>query len=150
MSESLVLLFGWVGIFAPVALAAIGSAIGCATAGRAAIGALLEVEGRYGLYIGTSALPSSQIIYGIVLMFSLDREVTPENAPGLMAVGVLSGLALLFNAAYQGDCCASSINVSKSKPEVFALTIAPAAIVEGFAVFVLVFALLLSARLPGA
>lgn len=148
MSDAIVLLFGWTGIFAPVALAAIGSTIGCAVAGRAAIGALLEVEGRYGLYIGTSALPSSQVIYGIVLMFSLQRQITADNAAPLFALGLLSGLAFMFSAAYQGQCCASSINVAKSKPEVFALTIAPAAIVEGFAVFILVFALVLSAGIP--
>ena len=49
----------------------------------------------------------------------------------------------------QGACCASAINVSKSKPEVFGLSIAPAAIVEGFAVFAFVFALVVSAGIPG-
>ncbi len=141
-------IFGWIGIFAPVALGAIGSTLGCAAAGRAAVGALLEVESRYGLYIGTAALPSSQIIYGIVIMFALNRPVVESNAGGLFALGVLSGLALLFSGLYQGLCCASAINVSKSKPEIFALTIAPAAIVEGFAVFVFIFALVIGANLP--
>jgi V/A-type H+-transporting ATPase subunit K len=149
VSDSLVMMLGWTGVFAPAALAAVGSTIGCSIAGRAAIGALLEVEGRYGVYIGTSALPSSQAIYGIVLMFSLQRPVTADTAGGLAAIGLLSGLAFMVSAVYQGQCCASSINVSKSKPEVLALTIAPAAIVEGFAVFVLVFALVLSAGLAG-
>lgn len=139
---------GWIGIFSPVALGAIGSTLGCATAGRAAIGALLEVESRYGLYIGTAALPSSQIIYGIVIMFTINQPVTDANAAGLFALGVLSGIALLFSGLYQGRCCASAISVSKNKPEIFALTIAPAAIVEGFAVFVFIFALVISASLP--
>jgi V/A-type H+-transporting ATPase subunit K len=39
--------------------------------------------------------------------------------------------------------------VSKSKPEVFGLSIAPAAVVEGFAVFAFVFALVLAGALPG-
>ncbi len=141
-------IFGWLGIFAPVAFGAIGSTLGCAAAGRAAVGALLEVESRYGLYIGTAALPSSQIIYGIVIMFALNRPVVESNAGGLFALGVLSGLALLFSGLYQGLCCASAISVSKSKPEIFALTIAPAAIVEGFAVFVFIFALVVGANLP--
>ena len=38
----------------------------------------------------------------------------------------------------------SAVSTSKHKPEVFGLTIAPAAIVEGFAVFVFVFALVLA------
>jgi V/A-type H+-transporting ATPase subunit K len=139
---------GWIGIFAPVALGAVGSTLGCAAAGRAAVGAMLEVESRYGLYIGTSALPSSQIIYGIVIMFVLNVPVTEANGGGLFALGALSGLALAFSGWAQGLCCASAINVAKSKPEVYALTIAPAAIVEGFAVFVFVFALIIGADLP--
>lgn len=146
--ESIILLLGWLGIFAPTALGAIGSVIGCSKAGQAACGAMLDTEGGYGRYIGISVLPSSQIIYGIVITLSLNRAVTADTSPGLFGIGILSGLALLFAAIYQGDCCAASINTSKSKSEVFGLSIAPAAIVEGFAVFVFVFALVLIGSLP--
>ena len=95
-------------------------------------------------------MPSSQTIYGIVVMLSMNREVGIANAPGLFAVGILTGLAMLFSAVYQGYCCASSIAVSKNKPEIFALSIAPAAVGEGFAVFVFVFALILVGTLPAA
>ena len=43
--DAFMLLLGWLGIYFPVALAAIGSAIGCTRAGKAACGALLEVDG---------------------------------------------------------------------------------------------------------
>jgi V/A-type H+-transporting ATPase subunit K len=109
---------------------------------------MLDVEGGYGRFVGLSALPSSQMIYGIVVMFALNREVTVTSAPGLFALGVLTGLALMFSAMYQGSCCASAINSSKSKPEIFGLSAAPAAIVEGFAVFAFVFALVLSGGIP--
>ncbi len=144
MTEIIITL-GWIGIFAPLALGAIGSIIGCARAGQAACGAMLETETGHGRFVGVSAMPSSQTIYGIVVTLSLNRVVTPEAAPGLFAIGVLAGLAMLASAAYQGESCAASINVSKAKPEVFGLSIAPAAIVEGFAVFAFVFALVLSA-----
>lgn len=147
--ESIILLLGWIGIFAPTALGAIGSSIGCSKAGQAACGAMLDVESGYGRYIGVSVLPSSQIIYGIVITLSFNRELTIASSPGVFAIGVLSGFALLVASIYQGDCCAASINTSKNKPEVFGLSIAPAAIVEGFAVFVLVFALVLIGTLPG-
>lgn len=146
--ESLILILGWIGIFAPTAFGAIGSSIGCSKAGQAACGAMLDTESGYGRYIGLSVLPSSQIIYGIVITLSFNRELTLASSPGVFAIGVLSGLALLVAAVYQGDCCAASINASKNKPEVFGLSIAPAAIVEGFAVFVLVFALVLITTLP--
>ena len=146
--EDVMLALGWVGIMAPLAFGAIGSIIGCTVAGQAACGALLEVESGYGRYIGVSALPSSQTIYGIVVTFSLNREVTKAAAPALVAIGVLTGLALMWSAAKQGQCVASSITASKSKPEVFGISIAPAAIVEGFAVFVFVFALVLAGGMP--
>ena len=150
MEEFILLTLGWAGLYAPTALGAIGSILGCTRAGQAACGAMLEVESGYGRYVGVSALPSSQTIYGIVVMFTLNREVTTECAPGLLAIGVLCGVALMMSAIKQGACCASAINVSKSKPEVFGLSVAPAAIVEGFAVFAFVFALVVSAGIPGA
>jgi V/A-type H+-transporting ATPase subunit K len=146
--DNVLILLGWVGIYGPVALGSIGSMIGVTRAGQAACGALLEVESGYGRYIGASLLPSSQTIYGIVLMFTLNRAVTAGNAPALFAVGALVALALLVSAVYQGAACASAIHASKSKPEVFGLSITPAAVVEGFAVFAFVFALVLAGSIP--
>ncbi|MGN7610493.1 ATP synthase subunit C [Magnetococcales bacterium HHB-1] len=139
---------GWLGMYAPMALGAIGSIIGCAIAGQAAIGAMLETEGGYGRFVGISAMPSSQVVYGIVVMFTLKRDIVAAQAPGIAAIGILVGLVLLFSAIHQGRCCASAINAAKAKPEVFGLSLAPAAMVEGFAVFAFIFALVLLAGLP--
>ena len=147
--ESIIITLGWIGIYGPMALGAIGSIIGCAKAGQAACGALLDTDSGYGRFIGVSAMPSSQTIYGIVVMFSLNRPVNLNNAPGLFAVGFLAGLALMYSAIKQGEACASAIHVSKAKPEIFGLSVAPAAIVEGFAVFAFIFALVISAGIPG-
>ncbi len=158
MNEFFVSLMGWTGVYAPTALGAVGSIVGCARAGMTACRAMLDAESGYGRFVGVSALPSSQIIYGIVVMFTLQGAATPEGgttltmqpatAGGLFALGMLSGLALLFSAVFQGSCCAAAINASKNKPEVFGLSIAPAAIVEGFAVFAFIFALVVSGGLP--
>jgi V/A-type H+-transporting ATPase subunit K len=146
--DTLWLALGWAGIFSPTALGAMGSIIGCARAGQAACGAMIDVESGHGRLVGLSALPSSQIIYGIVVMFTLNREVTLESAPALFSIGVLTGATLLLSAVFQGLCCASAIHASKSKPEIFGLTAAPAAIVEGFAVFAFIFALVLAGGIP--
>lgn len=147
MNEFVVAL-GWLGLYAPMALGAVGSIIGCAVAGQAAIGAMLETESGHGKYLGVSAMPSSQIIYGIVVMFTLNRELTETNAAGIFGIGLLAGIALLASAVYQGRSCAAAINASKAKPEIFGLSLAPAAIVEGFAVFAFIFALVISAGIP--
>ncbi|MEW6428158.1 MAG: ATP synthase subunit C [Thermodesulfobacteriota bacterium] len=146
--ESILITMGWIGIYGPMALGAIGSIVGCARAGQAACGALLDSDSGYGRYIGVSAMPSSQTVYGIVVMFSLNRPVTGTNAPGLFAVGFLAGLALMLSAIYQGEACASAIHATKTKPEIFGLSVTPAAIVEGFAVFAFIFALVISAGIP--
>jgi len=70
--NELALALGWVGIYSPMA-----------------IGAMLETEGGYGRFVGLSAFPSSMVIYGIVMMFTLNREVTPENAGALFGIGFL-------------------------------------------------------------
>lgn len=148
--NEMVLTLGWVGIYAPMALGAIASAIGCGISGQASIGAMLETESGYGRYIGLSAFPSTFVIYGIVIMFTLNRAVSIENAGGLFGVGLLAGLALLYCGIWQGRAVASAIQAIKEKPEIFGLSLAPAAIIEGFGVFAFVFALVISAGIPGS
>jgi V/A-type H+-transporting ATPase subunit K len=147
--NELVVALGWVGVFAPMALGALGSAIGVAIAGQAAIGAMLETDSGYGRFVGVSAIPSSNVIYGIVVMFSLQQPITPDVAGALFGIGFLTGIALLYSGIWQGRACASAIAASKSKPEIFGLSLAPAAIVEGFAVFAFVFALVLAGGING-
>lgn len=147
--NELVVALGWLGVFAPMALGALGSAIGVAIAGQAAIGAMLETDSGYGRFVGVSAIPSSNVIYGIVVMFSLNQPMTPEIAGALFGIGLLTGIALLYSGIWQGRACASAIGASKDKPEIFGLSLAPAAIVEGFAVFAFVFALVLAGGIGG-
>ena len=69
------------------------------------------------------------------------RMVSPCFQPTHIRKWVYRGMLLLS--------CAASINASKSKPEIFGISIAPAAVVEGFAVFAFVFAMVLAASVPG-
>ncbi|MGI9590707.1 MAG: ATP synthase subunit C [Myxococcota bacterium] len=147
--DDFILTLGWVGVYAPLALGAIGSMVGVARGGMAACGAMLEVESGYGRYIGVSAMPSSQSIYGIVVTLTLNVALTVQNAPGIFGIGLLAGVALMVSGFAQGNAYAAAINASKSKPEIFGISIAPAAVVEGFAVFAFVFALVLAGSVPG-
>lgn len=148
----MIVTLGWFGVFAVMALSAIGSILGCAKAGQTACGAMLDTETGHGKFIGLSAMPSSQSIYGIVLMFILKGKIAlfaanPAAAGAIFGIGLLAGLGMMFSAIYQGECCASAINASKSKPEIFGKSVAPAGIVEGFAVFILVFAMILAGQI---
>jgi|GEM_PF-159125 V/A-type H+-transporting ATPase subunit K len=151
--QSIILALGWLGIFAPVALGGIGSIIGCTKAGQAAIGALLDVESGYGKYIGISVMPSTMIIFGVVVTMMMLRYVKEgtietQHAAGLFGIGVLAGVALMLCGINQGRACASCIQTSKSKPEIFGISITPAGVIEGFAIFVLVFALIAVGTMP--
>lgn len=144
--NELITMLGWVGMFSPVALGCAGSGYGVSLAGQAACGALLDIESGYGKYIGLCALPSTQGILGIVIMFIMKQHAGAEMAavaPALFGIGLFSGLGLMITAIYQGHAVAAAINASKNKAEIYGLTIAPAAIVEGFSVFIFVFALVL-------
>jgi V/A-type H+-transporting ATPase subunit K len=50
--DDFILALGWVGVYAPLALGAVGSMVGVSRGGMAACGALLEVESGYGRLIG--------------------------------------------------------------------------------------------------
>ncbi|MDZ7749751.1 MAG: hypothetical protein U5K43_13850 [Halofilum sp. (in: g-proteobacteria)] len=82
-------------------------------------------------------MPSSQSIYGIVVMLTLSREVTVANGPGLFGIGVLAGIALLYSGMHQGNACAAAINVSKNKAWISGPSLAPrGSWSRDFAVFV--------------
>jgi V/A-type H+/Na+-transporting ATPase subunit K len=146
--DRIILGLGYVGLIGLVSLSIIGSCIGCTRAGLAADGAMLETETGHGKFLGVIALPSSQSILGIVLMFILRGSLSVNAGLGIFAIGTLAGLALMMSAMYQGECCAMAINVSKSKPEIFGKSLTAAGIVEGFSVFTFVMALVLSQSLP--
>lgn len=151
--DQFIILLGWVGVFSPMALGCAGSGYGVSLAGQAACGALLDIESGYGKYIGLSALPSTQGILGIVIMFIMMGHMkntgVPVNvSPAFFGIGFFSGIGLMLTSIYQGHAIAAAINAAKNKPEIYGLTIAPAAIVEGFSVFIFVFALVLAGQIP--
>lgn len=145
--DSFIVFLGWIGVYAPLILGGFGSIIGCSISGSAACGALLEADGGYGRFVGVAAMPSSQSIYGIVITvvisFMQVQDVTLNNSIPLFIIGFFTGVLFFLSAVKQGQCCAASINVSKSKPEIFGMSVAPAGIVEGFAVMAFAFAFVL-------
>lgn len=126
-------------------LACIGSSIGCGIAGMASHAVMSRVEENHGTFIGMSAMPASQSIYGFVLMLLMKNSLVEGTVSPLSGVGIgLSvGLALLTSAAYQGMCAASAIQASAKQPAIIGKSFAALGIVESFALFAFVFAILL-------
>lgn len=137
--------FNMVGPVLALGLSTMGSSIGCGIAGQASHAVMSRIDEGHGKFVAMSAAPSSQSIYGFVLMLLmknkiLDGTVSPVSA---IAIGLLCGLALMFSAIFQGKVCASGIQASARKPAVYGMCWAAIGIVESFALFAFVFALLL-------
>lgn len=138
------LLLGYVGCACAVGIPGIGSSIGCATAGAASHGVMAKVEEGHGKFIGISAAPSSQTIYGIVLMFVLLGKVKTGAGLAILGIGFFCGLAICISAVFQGRVAATGILASSKKPAIFGKCFAAVGIVESFAILVMVFGLVIA------
>ena len=126
-------------------LGCIGSSIGCGIASMASHAVMARVEEGHGAFIGMTAAPASQSIYGFVLMILMSSAIkegrlSPENALG---IGIFSGLALMFSSIYQGKCAATGMQAAAKQPAILGKTFTALGIVESFSLFAFVFALLL-------
>lgn len=126
-------------------LACMGSCVGCCIGGMASHAAMARTEEGHGKYIGLSAAPSSQVIYGFLLMLLMSQNIHAGTLAPLsgIAIGLFSGMAFMFSAIFQGKVCASGIEASVKQPSVFGKCFAAVGIIESFALFAFVFALLI-------
>lgn len=137
--------FGMVGPALVMGIAAMGSCVGCSIAGAASHAVMSRTEEGHGKYIGMAAAPSSQSIYGFILMLLMAKAVNAGTLAPLSAIGigVAAGGAMFFSAVYQGKVCATGIQASAKSPAVFGKCFAAIGIIESFALFAFVFSLLI-------
>jgi V/A-type H+-transporting ATPase subunit K len=137
--------FNMVGPALALGLSCLGSAIGCGVAGMSSHAVMSRVDEGHGKFIGMAAAPSSQSIYGFILMLLMSTSIKDGNLSAMSGVGIglASGLAIMTSAIYQGKVAASGIQASAKKPAIFGKCFAAVGIVESFALFAFVFALLI-------
>lgn len=137
--------YGMVGPGLVLGLACIGSSIGCGIGGMASHAVMSRVEENHGKFIGMAALPSSQSIFGFVLMLLMKNSIIAGTLTPLSGIGIgfSVGMALLFSSMYQGMCAASGIQAAAKQPAILGKCLAALGIVESFSLFAFVFALLL-------
>ena len=137
--------FSMIGPAIVLGLACLGSAIGCGNAGMASHGVMARVDENHGKFIGMSAIPSSQAIYGFVLMLLMKNAIIANTLTAWNGIGIGTsiGLAIMLSAIYQGMCAATGIQASAKQPAVYGKCLAALGIVESFSLFAFVFALLL-------
>ncbi len=137
--------YAMVGPALVLGLGCVGSAIGCGIAGMASHAVMSRVDENHGKFIGMAAMPSSQCIYGFVLMLLMKTNLDQGLLSPLSGIGIgfSVGIALMASSIYQGMCAASGIQASAKQPAIIGKCFAALGIVESFALFAFVFALLI-------
>ena len=139
---------GMVGGYAAVGLAAVGSSLGTAIGGSAAIGAWKKCYQQDKpapfLLIALAGAPLSQTIYGMIMMILIKGKLAANPAlwPLMLAIGLFGGLGLLFSAWGQGRAGAGGCSAFGETGQGFANYLMVLGIVETCAIFALVFSLL--------
>jgi len=137
--------FNMVGPGIVLGMGCVGSSIGCGIAGMASHGVMTRVDEGHGKFIALSAMPSSQSIYGFILMIMMSTSIKDGSLSPLSGIGIgfFVGLAIMASSIYQGKCAATAIQATAKQPAIFGKAFAALGIVESFALFAFVFALLI-------
>lgn len=137
--------YNMVGPIMVLGISSIGSCIGCYIAGAASHAAMSRTEEGHGKFIGMSAAPASQSIYGFILMLLMSKAITAGTLSPIsgIAMGIFAGMAFLASSVFQGKVCATGIQATVKQPSVFGKCFAAVGIIESFALFTFVFSILL-------
>ena len=137
--------YDMVGPALALGLGCLGSAIGCGIAGMASHGVMSRVEEGHGKFIGMAAAPSSQAIYGFILMLLMSRAIEAGTLSAMSGIGIgaASGSAIMVSAIFQGRAAATGIQATAKQPAIFGKCFMALGIIESFALFAFVFALLI-------
>jgi V/A-type H+-transporting ATPase subunit K len=135
-----------IGIVACLGLAALGSAIGAACAGMAAIGAwkkcFIQNKPAPMTLVAFAGAPLTQTIYGFILMNTLKNGNISGFA--LLGIGVFSGLAIGSSAVAQGLCSAAGCDAFGETDQGFGNYMLVVGLTETVALFVMVFSILIA------
>lgn len=148
------IVLAYLGVAIAVALSGVGSAYGVTICGNAAIGAYKKNPTASGSYIGLSALPSSQGLYGFVGFFMLKDHVYSgmdmTTAAAVLGAGLALGLVALFSAIRQAKVCANGISAIGGGHNAFGTTMVLAVFPELYAILGLLVLILIAGTLPTA
>lgn len=134
-----------------VMLGGMGSAQGIRIASGQGAGVMSEKPELFGKLIVLIALPGTQGIYGLVTFIMIcvqvgltkgTVDVSHLSGLAMLAIGFGSGMVYWKSAVYQGETSAACINLISKKPEEMGRAIILPAMVEGYAVFALLAAIL--------
>jgi V/A-type H+-transporting ATPase subunit K len=130
-----------IGAACVLGISAVGSGVGAAIAGQAAIGAwkrnYMANKPASFLLVAFAGAPLTQTIYGFILM---GRMLQSTKDPLLvMASGIMAGVAIGVSAIAQGMCSAAGCDAYGETTKGFANYIIVGGLCEPVALFVLAF-----------
>ncbi len=139
-------MLAYMGIAFMVVLSGVGSSIGITISGKAVVGAMKKDASQMGKYIGLSALPSSQGLYGFVGFYLAQSLISPDmtalTAWAILGAGFILGVVALISAIRQAQVCAEGIAGVASGHDVFVPTMVMAVFPELYAILGLLVAIL--------
>lgn len=144
-------MLSWLGIAILVSLTGIGSVIGTTICGNSVVGALKKNPDALGQYLGLSALPSSQGLYGFIAFYLMKSKLQELVAAGtlsdvaawaFLACGLALGAVGFYSAYRQAQVCANGIQAIGAGNNVFGGTMVMAVFPELYAILALLVALL--------
>jgi V/A-type H+-transporting ATPase subunit K len=146
------ILLAYIGLGFLTAMSFIGSAYGVTICGNAVVGAMKKNPNVLGTYIGLSALPSSQGLYGFVAYFWL-KDYLVESIPlisacAILGAGLMMGFAAFYSAIRQAQVCANGIAAVGAGHNVFGATMVMAVFPELYAILALLVVIFVGNALP--
>lgn len=146
MDQQTIVTLAKMGAAAALGLGAMGSALGCGTAGMAAISVWKKAyaQGKSALFtlLVFVGAPISQTIYGMLLMnfiLGYARDSGFTNWGGCLGAGIFGGLGLMASAWYQGKSAAVACDALGETGKGMVNYLMVLGVVETVALFVLVF-----------
>jgi V/A-type H+/Na+-transporting ATPase subunit K len=127
-----------------LAIAAVGSSLGCGVAGMAAIGAWKRAfaanKAAPFILIAFVGMPLSQTIYGMILRNKIiDANLPPETYMHQFIIGLFAGIAMGMSAYMQGKAAAKASDALGETGKGFVNYIIVLGVIETVALFVMVF-----------
>lgn len=130
-----------IGAACVLGLSAVGSSLGAAIAGQAAIGSwkrsYMNNRSASYLLVAFAGAPLTQTIYGFILMNRMLSST--KDATLLLAVGIMSGLAIGMSALAQGQAAAAGCDAYGETGKGFSNYIIVVGLCETIALFVMAF-----------
>jgi V/A-type H+-transporting ATPase subunit K len=142
---------GQAGAFLSVFFTTIGSTLGIAAAGIAAVGAWKKCYSQdkpapFQLVVFSGA-PLSQMIYALIMMILINNKLLEPGGSQFwhicLSLGVLSGVGLGFSAMYMGIAAAKCCDAFAETNKGFTNNLMILGIIETVSLFVMVFGIVL-------